>query len=495
MSRFPLHAKVRAALKRLVPNLQTDHTGTGSRIGVAVSGGPDSVALLGALVALRAQYELQLIVLHVNHALRRESDQEQRCVEQLCHRWHVPCRTKKLDPPSLDHGLEAWARTERYQFFQQAIRQEHLDYVALAHTADDQAETVLFRLLRGSGRRGLAGMPAKRDLSERDHAQLIRPLLTCTRQDVLAYVAERQLPFVTDPSNTDIRFARNHIRHVLLPLLEQEFSPQIRRHLSRLAETLQVEEEWLESSATAVRLQLQAEHTAPDRHAPHAQRDKRLSVHGLMNAPAALRPRIVRQWIERAGALPEFGFIHLDQIRALCEGRIHGRVELPGDHQVRLEAGHLLLGPKGRQPSTEPYTYALARGHALTLPELGWSLSLSLARRWTGRPLQARLSTQWSALFDAEAIPDRLTVRSVCPGDRIFPLGMGGKKKIHDIFIDAKIPQRLRGIFPLIVLNPEDAEIAWVPGHVRGRSALVTETTRQVCQCDVSPLLEKPELC
>ena len=467
----------------------------GIRIGVAVSGGPDSVALLGSLLALPALYNLQLVVLHVNHALRRESDREQGCVEQLCQRWQVPCRTKKLTPPSHKHGLEAWARTERYQFFQQAVSQESLDYVALAHTADDQAETVLFRLLRGSGRRGLAGMPAKRDLGGWRNAQLIRPLLTCTRQEVLDYVAQRQLPFVSDPSNTDLRFARNRIRHVLLPLLEQEFSPQIRRHLSQLAETLRAEEEWLESSATAVRLQLQAAHAPAVRAGLHPPPDKRLSVLGLMNAPAALRPRVVRQWLEQTGEPVELGFLHLDQIRALYEGRSHGRVELPGDRQVRLEAGDLLLEPKDRQPASQAYTYTLARGQALTLPELGWRLSLSPALSWIGRPAQARLDSRWSALFDAAAIPDRLIVRSACPGDRIFPLGMGGKKKIHDVFIDAKIPQRLRGLFPLIVLNPGDADIAWVPGLVRGRAALVTETTCQVCQFDVSPLPEKPELC
>ena len=545
MSSFPVHSKVSAALKRLMPHLQTRHSGAsaGSRIGVGVSGGPDSIALLSALLALRAKHDLQLTVLHVNHGLRPEADHEQRCVEQWCQGWNVSCRTKKLRPQNSghsdhaghidhaehgsdhgpDHGIEAWARTERYQFFQQAMRQGRLDYIALAHTADDQAETVLFRLLRGSGRRGIAGMPAKRTIGGQGHGQLIRPLLTCTRQEVLAYVAERQLPFVTDPSNADVRFARNHIRHRLLPLLEQEFSPQIRRHLSQLAETLRAEEEWLESSASALRLQLQAGRAVQDEQDEQEGQDplgKRLSVQGVRNVPAALRARILRQWIEQAGLSPEqneqntqntkdeLGFIHLDQVQALCEGRIRGIVELPGDRQVRIASDRLVpelvLEPKNHQNqlSTKPYLYTIARGQALTLPELGWSLSLSLPRSWTSRPLQARLATPWSALFDATAIPDALTVRSFCPGDRIFPLGMGGKKKIHDVFIDAKVPHHLRCMFPLIVLNPGDTEIAWVPGHARGQSALVTDTTHQVCQLDcqldrqydASPLPEKPEL-
>jgi tRNA(Ile)-lysidine synthase len=223
-----LPSKVFSALKHFFP-LARD-----LRLGVAVSSGPDSVALLGALVELASREALQLTVLHVNHALRSEADQEQQLVEDLCRRWQLPCVVKTLTPLQGRKGIEAWARAERYQFFQQAKEQYSLDAVALAHNRDDQAETVLFRLLRGTGRRGLTGIPAKRD------DWVIRPLLSCSRQEVLAYIATKHLPYATDASNSDLRYTRNKIRHVLLPLLEREFSLQSgisssRRDLDRRA--------------------------------------------------------------------------------------------------------------------------------------------------------------------------------------------------------------------------------------------------------------------
>src|SRR5262245_22921170 len=224
MSRFPL--TVALALRRLLPQRQE------IRLGMAVSGGPDSTALLGAVAEIAPRRKLQLTILHVNHALRPEADQEQQFVETLAREYHLPCLVKKLTPPMNRSGIEIWARTERYRFFQQTKEQYGLDAVALAHTRDDQAETVLFRLLRGSGHRGLAGIPAMRE------GWIIRPLLECSRQEILDYLFAKNLSYITDASNADLRFSRNTIRHVLLPLLECEFSPQIRYHLAHLAESL-----------------------------------------------------------------------------------------------------------------------------------------------------------------------------------------------------------------------------------------------------------------
>ena len=485
-------------------------------IGVAVSGGPDSVALLSALAALRSTQDLQLAVLHVNHGLRPEADQEQASVEQLCQRWHLQCVSKKLDPPASHRGIEAWARDERYRFFQTAMEQLGLEYVALAHTVDDQAETVLFRLLRGSARRGLAGIPPIRALEAPGEVGtagvgqkgwLIRPLLDCSKEEVLAYLAACQLPFATDSSNTDLRYARNRIRHRLLPFLEEEFSPQVRPHLAQLATTLREEEDWLEASATLARARVQ-------------DTKNRLNVHELAAQPAALRSRIIRQWIEHAAQSHDLGFDHLEQVRALAEGRIHGMsgiIELPGSSQVRIEHGYLdhldylIMEPKQGQHVSEPYAHVLACGQELSLAQIGWHCTLSFPRKWSGAPEQARVSDPWTAIFDAAALSSALSpapsfglspsvaksliVRSVWPGDRILPLGMAGHKKIQDVFVDAKLPRHVRQVFPLVVLEIKTQEIAWVPGHARGKQALVTGTTCDVCQLEVSPLPEKPELC
>lgn len=460
MARQTLLVKVGAALDRFSPV---------RHLGVAVSGGPDSVALLSALVALTPKRGLRLTVLHANHALRPEAGQEQGLVASLCRRWQLPLVVETFTPPPSRSGIEAWARAERYRFFRTAREHHGLDVVALAHTLDDQAETVLFRLLRGSARRGLAGMPPIRD------GWLVRPLLDCTRQEVMAYVTAQRLPYATDASNTDLRYARNKIRHLLLPFLEKEFSPQVRRRLAELAKRLRVEEEWLEALTTRAREQGQDGSLA-------------LSLDRLAAEPQALQARILRQWLEQSGLTHDIGYRHLENLQALTEGDGGRTVEVPGGWCVRREGGRLRLEKKGARPDAAPFCYALTPGREVLVPEAGWRVTLTAPFAWDGPPSLARVGDCWQALFDAATLPDALLVRSFRPGDRICPLGMAGRKKVHDILIDAKVPRARRRLLPLVVIG---AEVAWVPGCVRGEPAKVTAATRWVCRAEVNPLPEK----
>lgn len=459
-------AKVAAALKGFSPQNQE------VRLGVAVSGGPDSVALLNALLECIPQPHLKLVVLHVNHALRPESDQEQHVVESLCLQFQLPCFVERLSPPGQPRGIEAWARRERYRFFQQKREQLRLDAVALAHTSDDQAETVLFRLLRGSGRRGLAGIPPQRE------GWLIRPLLGCSRSEVMAYLSAKHLPYVTDPSNADLRFSRNKIRHVLLPLLKREFSPQIRRHLVHLAESLRQEEEWLDSQARAAYERVQV--------------GSALLVEKLQQEPVALHARLFHFWFAQAGCAEEVSFEHFRQLTALSEGRSGRMIELPGGWVVKREGSLLSLCSSPKTASRTSYRYALVPGESLVIPEMGWELSSSLPFVWAGSVTEAQQSDSWRALFDADKLTVPLTVRNGKPGDRLHPLGMRGHKKIHDIFIDKKVARSKRHCWPLVENN---MEITWIPGLVRGASATVSPATQSVIQLTVNPLPENQKLC
>jgi tRNA(Ile)-lysidine synthase len=438
-------------------------------LGVAVSGGPDSVALLSTLVTLAANRGLHLTVLHVNHALRREADQEQRLVESICRDWQISCVVETLSPPQVRSGIESWARAQRYRFFQVARKRYGLDAVALAHTQDDQAETVLFRLLRGSARRGLAGIPPARD------GWIIRPLLGCTRSEVMNYVTSQHLPYATDASNADLHYTRNKIRHMLLPFLEREFSPQVRSHLATLAETLRGEEEWLESLAAAARARVQDSPSV-------------ISLDHLATEPIALRARILRQWLEQNEKVRDVKFHHLQSLLALSMGRIRRRVEMPGKVDVRREGERLLLEPKLAEPGVSAYCYALSPGQEIMIAEAGWRVTMTPRTCWGGSLQQACIANSWQAIFDAAALPVTLVVRNFHSGDWIRPLGMKGRKKLRDIFIDAKVPPARRRLLPLIAT---DAEVAWVPGYVRGETAKVTSTTRWVCQVEVNPLPEK----
>jgi tRNA(Ile)-lysidine synthase len=380
---------------------------------------------------------------------------------------------KKLTPPVNRSGIEIWARTERYRFFQQIKEQYGLDAVALAHTRDDQAETVLFRLLRGSGHRGLAGIPAMRE------GWIIRPLLECSRQEVLDYLFAKNLSYITDASNADLRFSRNKIRHVLLPLLEREFSPQIRYHLAHLAESLRQEEEWIEMQAQAAYERVR-------------EGTRKLALLRLLAESQALRPRILRIWLEQIGQIRDLNFRHLTSLTALSERCMNGEVALPGAFVVRKEGDMFLLLPKQTQGALHPasYCYVLPPGDSLTIPEAEKQIALSLPLAWNRPVSDAQESNLWQAFVDVDALSGSLAVRNMRAGDRMRPLGMQGRKKIHDIFIDQKVRARQR--WPLIVCG---AEILWVPGCVRGEFAKVTARTTRVFRIVVNPLPEKQKLC
>jgi len=462
-----LVAQVSAALKRFFP-LKRE-----LRLGVAVSGGPDSVALLGSCVDLARRQSLQLSVLHVNHALRPEADQEQQLVESLCRRWQLPCLVEKLTPPQTRSGIEAWARAERYRFFHQSKDQHCLDAVALAHTRDDQAETVLFRLLRGAGRRGLAGIPAQRD------GWIIRPLLACSREEVLTYLEATHLPYATDASNTNLQYTRNKIRHMLLPLLEREFSPQVRQHLVHTAESLRQEEAWIEERA-------QAAYERIREGALHLSRSR------LLAEPRALHSRIFRIWLERGRKPGELSFLHFQRLDALAEGQILTQVELPGSRVVKREGDCLVLAEKPSIAAVRPYRHALTFGESLTIPEAGWKIHISFPSPWSGAFAESRLPTLWRAVFDVDTLSEPLLVRNVAPGDRLRPLGMRGRKKMHDIFIDKKIAVARRRLWPLVLCG---TEILWVPGCARAEGGKVIATTKRVCWITANPLPGNEKLC
>lgn len=460
-----LEHKLWASLQKLLPDKSA------LRIGIACSGGPDSVALLSALITIAPPRGYRLTVLHVNHGLRPESDQEQDLVQSLCQQWQLPLKVKKLQPPQGSAGIEAWAREARYAFFRQRTTACPLDYIATAHTQDDQAETVLLHAMRGSARRGLAGIPPLRD------NWLIRPLLNCSRREIDAYTKEKKLSYVIDPSNADVRFTRNKIRHILLPFLEQEFSPQIRRHLASLAETTREEEDWLEGLATRARMRI-------------TEQDDTLSLLMLDKEPPALRLRILRQWVERQ--VQDLKAAHLLRLRELSEGKIQGRVQLPGQKSVVREGARLTLQTQRPGVTERGYHYALQAGQSWRLAS-GWNLTVSSALEWRGDLSAARCPDLWSAFFDCDISSTAYTciVRNFCTGDRIRPLGMRGHKKVQDVFVDTKIPQSLRPGFPLVEIN---GEIAWIPGCVRGNIATVTGATRQVYRMYVNPLPVNEEL-
>jgi len=408
---------------------------------LGVSGGADSVALLHALVELGWRPH----VCHLNHQWRGvESDADAEFVQTLAAQLGLPCT---IEARSVPHDEDA-AREARHEFFGTVSKRTGISTLALAHTADDQAETFLLRLLRGAGAAGLSGIWPERQIAG---LRVIRPLLEVTRAEVLAYLRERGLSHREDASNADVRFARNRVRHVLLPLLEREFNPGVRDALARTAEILRDEDALLNEQTAAFvgalfkRDRLSGSKKSRLKTAPTDSVD----IEVLSHAPVALQRRALRLW------LGELSFEHVEAVRALR----HGELSLPGGVIVGCEHGRLV-----KIVPTEPVTgqWVLKTDGDTVIEELGVRFVLG----------------EGGERFDAEALGASPFVRTWREGDVFQPLGMIGTKKLQDFFVDEKVPRRGRGHVPL--LCAADGRIAWVVGYRIAEPFKVTERTRPV---------------
>ena len=299
----------------------------GDRILVAVSGGPDSVALLHLLYELREEFQLHLEVAHLQHGIRgEEAKEDARFVAELAEDLKLPFHLREMNLPQMKWeagkgNLEALAREERYRFFAEVVRERKLDKVATAHTEDDQAETVMMWLLRGAGTKGLGGMSPVHRLrvaAENSMSTLtvIRPLLDVSKSEILAYLDDRKCAYRVDRSNQNIALLRNWIRLELLPKIHQRVGTGFSARLSHLAAMIRDEDRFLEDLA---------------RKSYESMRDSNgLSRAGLLCEPKALQRRILRHWIGLTrGHLRRLEFVHIEELlRLIKEGPPQGRLSM-----------------------------------------------------------------------------------------------------------------------------------------------------------------------
>ncbi len=307
----------------------------GGRVLVAVSGGADSMALLYALAALAGPWRLTVQVVHVHHGLRPEADEDAAFVQAQAQALGLPVRVEPVDAGGAARtqrlSIEDAARRLRYERLEATARGWSADAVAVAHTADDQAETVLLRLLRGTGVAGLGGMTQTRPLGE---ARLIRPLLAFWRAEIEAFLAAHGLSYRDDATNRDLAFTRNRIRHDLLPRLMQDYNPRIREALVQLAEQCRTDTAYLEASAARQWRRI----------ARRAGRGEVLvDVARLRRQPPALRRQLVRRTVrEVQGDLTAFEFRHWRELESLIGSGPDGAlVDLPGGIQCQRLQDHL----------------------------------------------------------------------------------------------------------------------------------------------------------
>lgn len=316
-----------------------------ARLVVAVSGGADSVALLHLLTQRHIGWQFALHVAHLDHGLRPDSCHDAAFVNDLATQWRLPSTIERRDVRACcakaGWSIEDGARRIRYQFLQDVARRHSAPFIAVAHTADDQAETVLLRLVRGTGLMGLSAIPIRRPL---DELWVVRPLLHVWRQDILAYLQEAGLTYRDDATNANPHFVRNRIRHELLPMLEDRFNPNIRHALTQLAEQSQWDYTFLSSAA-----QRQWKRLAKTSKAPHIA----MAVAPFLRQPKALQRQLVRETMQRVrGNLNQFEFRHWLEVERLFTDRPAGTiVDLPDGIQWRRERDRVICYRRSVPPT------------------------------------------------------------------------------------------------------------------------------------------------
>jgi tRNA(Ile)-lysidine synthase len=440
----------------------------------AVSGGSDSVALVHLLRALADAGALRLAgVVHFNHQLRPTADADERFAAGVAASLNLPFTSDREDVSALairqHRSVEDAGRTARHAFFERVRAASGADAVALGHTRDDQAETVLLRLMRGAGPRGLAGMHPK-------NGHIIRPLLGCTRAELRAWLAERQLPFVEDETNQDVSIPRNRVRAELLPLLAARFNPGIVEVLADQAELSRETLEWMDATADALAARIVRRGALPD-----GARQYAIDAAGLLSAPPALRRRMLwRVMSEVAGRRP-IAFGHVAAALRLIEERADSRADFPGQRLERIGSSVVLTGrvdgAQGRRAPDEVsnlFRFPLSIPGEVALPDAGWIVSAEPFASETASHTAARDT----ALVRLDLCRGRLAVRNRRPGDRFRPAGLAGQKKLQDYFVDHKVGRKQRDTVPLVV--DETDRIVWVAGFGIDEAFRVTDPAQAV---------------
>ena len=458
----------------------------GDAVLVAVSGGPDSVALLHVLIELSADLGLRLGVAHLNHSLRgRASDSDAAFVSTLAQKLNITCHTFKKDIQKLREkeggNLEERSRRARYAFFEKTAAANGYRKIAIGHHADDSAELVLMNLLRGSGPGGIAGIAPVRGRS------IVRPLIDVRRRDIIAYLQAGHISFVQDASNRDPGFLRNRIRNKLIPELCRNVNPRLPETLVRTAAIVREEEAWLQKIVAGM---LDAATVESD------GGQVILSAAYLSGLPVAALRRVLRTALERLkGDLRGITFAHVSGVADLLLKKHAGRERhLPGRILARRRKLELVITRENRplretSPGRPPeksvgFRYDIAppagRTSTVLIEETGQKLLLSVLDR-DEMPGVASAG-QNCGFFDMEKLAFPLMLRRYQAGDRFTPLGLNGSQKVSKFFIDHKVAHRLRQTCP-ILLNR--GRIVWVVGHRIDDHFKVGAATRRILKMEL----------
>lgn len=440
---------------------------------IGVSGGVDSVALLHFLVSIRDRYELTLFAAHINHGLRgSDSENDEKFVVNLCNFFDIKLYLKKIDirQKSIDDkiSIEEAGRNARYDYFDMVCKKYNIKKVALAHHRDDQVETILMRIIRGTGFKGLRGILPFRD-------NIIRPFLSIGKDEIEIYANENNLYHRQDNSNYELIYHRNNIRLELIPMMEKlnnNFKENI-LHIGKMSRDYydffqkEIENNW---NFIVV--------------------DNKIDIKSFNKLHIALKREILLKW---CNCVHNIGFSHIEIIlNKLMESSITTwSIDLPGGYKIKRKYEYLFL-EKNTNIAIQNYSYLIRENKVYCLPKINIIVSNEILSPDKVKKIH---KNRFVAFFDYDKIKILgvpMILRNKSNGDRIAPVGMLGTKKIKDIFIDRKIPVDERWKIPVLAVNEE---IVWVLGYNKGRNFMIDSTTKKILMISFKYIKEEDSSC
>ncbi|WP_349409080.1 tRNA lysidine(34) synthetase TilS [Pseudalkalibacillus sp. SCS-8] len=421
----------------------------GTTVVVGVSGGPDSMALLHYLFHKQDEWQIKIIAAHLDHMFRgEESEEDARFTVDYCreHRIQIEQEQKNL-PLYIEETGESpqhAARYVRYRFFEEVMKKHQADYLALAHHGDDQVETMVMNLVRGTSTKGLSGIPSRRAFAS---GEIIRPFLTLTKEQILHYCKEEKIPYRIDPSNTELKYTRNRFRKSILPFFKEE-NPQVHERFQNISELLEEDERYLRE---------QASDELDNVILKKCDNQLTLSVHRFLQVAIPLQRRMIHLILNYLYKTSQNRVLstHIKNCLDLIgSSNPSGSLHLPDGLTVRRNYDECLFSFE-QSKDNSPYTYTLRPGGHYELPvgNLGFMEEQGIKIGKRGKNY---------LVFDTSQVQLPLYVRTREAGDRIHPAGVKGSRKLKDVFIDAKLPRHLRDIWPIVV--DSTGKIIWIPG-------------------------------
>ncbi|MCL5774260.1 MAG: tRNA lysidine(34) synthetase TilS [Firmicutes bacterium] len=434
------------------------------KIVIACSGGPDSMALLNIMNNLKESLGITLHVMHLNHLSRgAEAEKDAEFVKESCRKLALPFTLYTFNVPLYARrqkiSFEEAGRKVRLHYYKKALSETGSSVAATAHTLDDHVETILMRILQGTGPSGIRGI-----LPSRRH--LISPLINTTKKEIIEYLMENKIDFRVDESNLSATYFRNKIRHILLPLIEKEFNPGIRQSLARMAQWWQEEEEYwdkkVSETSTIVTI---------------AGKSAQIKISGFNSLEIPLKKRLFRHALQAVkGNLEDITFSHLGSLLELAGKESGSKISLPGRISAEVEFDNLVI--RRSMTKTKLPDVPLPVPGTVEIPF--WNLKI--ISEIIKYPPMDWTSDSFHAYIDRNTIKGNLTLRARKPGDIIMPLGMGGRKKIKELLMEYRIPASQRESVPIIC---DEEKILWVAGVRLDERAKVTSKTKEILHLKV----------